>query len=156
MSITPQYYEYSIPPSPAFPPVPRVSPASSISSLHSLYEQDGERLTSTFRYTKSSYYEYDRATHSPIEGYEMSTGTSLLFTDDDLAKAFSDRANITTSPRSSPSGRLVHDCNDPSSPWKRSLRIRYSDMNMRDSNTLALQEASDLLSKDMASYVRPL
>ena len=81
----------------------------------------------------------------------MSRANNQHFTDDDLAKAFQDRATI--SPRSSPGTRLVHDVNDPQSPWKRSIRLRYSDVNMRDSNALALQAASDLLSRDMASYV---
>lgn len=82
-----------------------------------------------------------------------SSGT--LFTDDDLAKAFQDRINV--SPRSSPNrGTMaVHDVSDPSSPWKRSIRVKYSDVNMRDSNSMALQEASDLLARDMASYVLP-
>lgn len=77
---------------------------------------------------------------------------SALFTDDDLAKAFQDRIHV--SPRESP-GRsgLAHEIDDPASPWKRSIRVKYSDVNMRDSNSMALQEASELLARDMASYV---
>jgi len=81
----------------------------------------------------------------------MAKANGQHFSEDDLAKAFGDRATI--SPRGSPGSRLVHDVNDPQSPWKRSIRLRYSDVNMRDSNAIALQEASDLLSRDMASYV---
>ena len=82
-----------------------------------------------------------------------SSGT-LLFTDDDLAKAFQDRIHVSPA-RSSPnrSPMAVHDVSDPNSPWKRSIRVKYSDVNMRDSNSMALQEASDLLARDMASYV---
>lgn len=49
---------------------------------------------------------------------------------------------------------MVHDSTDSQSPWRRSIRLRYSDMNMRDSSSVALQEASELLSQDMSSYVR--
>jgi hypothetical protein len=159
MSSTPTFefdhlIDYSIPPSPTFPPVPRVSLASSISSLHSLYEQDGQRTPS------SEYHQYTTTTTTTTAGYyseqfymshnNKSTGT--LFTDDDLAKAFQDR--VTVSPRSSPNRSVMaHDVSDPSSPWKRSIRVRYSDVNMRDRNSMALQEASDLLARDMASYV---
>ena len=84
--------------------------------------------------------------------YARSKDKEPLFTDDDLAKAFEDRSD--GSPQSvSANGRLLHDINDPSSPWKRSIRLRYSDVNMRDSNAIALQQASDLLSKDMSSFV---
>lgn len=156
MSSTPTFdldhiIDYSIPPSPTFPPVPRVSLASSISSLHSLYEQDGQRTppATTYQYT-TSHYQYS---HQQL--YMTGNTTSTLFTDDDLAKAFQDRIHV--SPRSSPNrGTLAHDVSDPSSPWKRSIRVRYSDVNMRDSNSMALQEASDLLARDMASYVLPL
>jgi hypothetical protein len=82
----------------------------------------------------------------------MTKRSSIGFTEDELAKAFQDRADITAG--SSPGTRLAHDVSDPSSPWKRSIRLRYSDVNMRDSNSLALQEASQLLSTDMSSYVR--
>jgi hypothetical protein len=79
------------------------------------------------------------------------------FTDDELARAFQDRVQEKSyvSAGSSPNGRLAHDVSDPQSPWKRSIRLRYSDVNMRDTNTntLALQEASELLSRDMSSYV---
>jgi len=152
MTSAPQYFEYSVPPSPAFPPVPRVSPASSVSSLHSLYESDGRYLHPHFKYTETPFYEYIVSSRSRDEEYlDMSKANGQQFTDDDLAKAFRDRATI--SPRGSPGSRLVHDIHDPQSPWKRSIRLRYSDVNMRDSNALALQEASDLLSRDMASYV---
>ena len=140
MSSTPQYFDYSIPPSPIIPPVPRVSPASSVSSLSSLYELDGQRLqSSTYQYTDS---------HKQF--FSMSSQTPH-FTDDDLEKAFEDRIDI--SPHSSPTTRLLHDVDDPTSPWKRSIRFKYSDVNMRDNNKLALKEASDLLSQDMSSYV---
>jgi len=77
---------------------------------------------------------------------------SALFTDDDLAKAFQDLIHV--SPRDSPQrSSLAHEVDDPASPWKRSIRVKYSDVNMRDSNSMALQEASDLLARDMASYV---
>ena len=152
MSSTPTFefdtiIDYSIPPSPTFPPVPRVSLASSISSLHSLYEQDGQRTPpSTYQYTGALRYYSDQFYMS----HNKSTGT--LFTDDDLAKAFQDRMNVST--RSSPARSVMaHDVSDPSSPWKRSIRVKYSDVNMRDSNSMALQEASDLLARDMASYV---
>lgn len=84
--------------------------------------------------------------------YARSRGKEPLFTDDDLAKAFKDRPDV--SPQSaSANGRLLHDIADPSSPWKRSIRLRYSDVNMRDSNAISLQQASDLLSQDMSSFV---
>jgi hypothetical protein len=153
MSYTPQHLEYSIPPSPIIPPVPRVSPASSVSSLSSLYELDGKRLQSPFEYPEITLYQRGSAGPSPHQRYAgMSNTGRLLFTDEDLAKAFSDR-NMVESPRSLPNGRLAHDISDPSSPWKRSIRLRYSDVNMRDSNGMSLQEASDLLNRDMASYV---
>jgi hypothetical protein len=139
MTSTPQYLDYSIPPSPIIPPVPVVSPASSISSLNSLYQLDEQRLQPTYQYTDSKSY------------FNMS---NKGFTQDDLSKAFEDRLDI--SPRSSPGTRLLHDISDPQSPWKQSIRLRYSDVNMRDSNKLALQEASDLLSQDMSSYVSTL
>src|ERR1700724_2587943 len=151
MTSTPLYFEYSVPPSPLFPPVPRVSPVSSISSLHSLYETDGQYLHPhpSFKFNDAPFYEYIVSSRSRDEEYlDMSRSNNQHFTDDDLAKAFQDRATI--SPRSSPGTRLVHDVNDPQSPWKRSIRLRYSDVNMRDSNALALQAASDLLSRDMA------
>src|ERR1700721_2291829 len=113
MSSTPQYFDYSIPPSPAFPPVPRVSPASSISSLNSLYEQDGERLqASSYQYSKSSIYEYADSARSAEQAYfSMSKANNgPLFTEDDLAKAFQDRTNVSS--RSSPN-RLAHDISDP-------------------------------------------
>jgi hypothetical protein len=154
MTNTPQYFDYSVPPSPAFPPVPRVSPASSISSLHSLYQSDGQYLhpNPKFKLTETPFYEFIVSSRSRDEEYlDMAKANGQHFSEDDLAKAFGDRATI--SPRGSPGSRLVHDVNDPQSPWKRSIRLRYSDVNMRDSNTIALQEASDLLSRDMASYV---
>jgi hypothetical protein len=153
MTSTPQHLDYSIPPSPVFPPVPRVSPASSASSLHSLYDLDGQRLQASFQYSDTSFHEYDGRTLSPHERVlTMSKSTGFMFTDDDLAKAFNDRS--TGDSNLSPNrGSLAHDASNHSSPWKRSIRVRYSDLNMRDSNTLALQEASDLLSRDMASYV---
>jgi len=148
MTSTPQYFDYSIPPSPIFPPVPRVSPASSISSLNSLYESDGERLPPSFQYTQ-----YEESLQNSEQAfYSMSKPNNPHFTDDDLAKAFRDRAEMSS--RSVGTGRLAHDVSDPQSPWKRSIRLRYSDVNMRDSNAVALQEASDLVSQDMSSYVR--
>jgi hypothetical protein len=149
MTSTPQRFDYSIPPSPLFPPVPRVSPASSTSSLNSLYELDGQRLQT------SLYDSYDDSSRERQLYYTMSK--EIRFTDEELARAFQDRIHDQSyvSAGSSPSGRLAHDVSDPQSPWKRSIRLKYSDVNMRDtnSNTLALQEASELLSRDMASYV---
>jgi hypothetical protein len=152
MTCTPQYSDYSIPPSPIIPPVPCVSRASSSSSLNSLYELDGEKATQgSFRYT---HYDYPNENpRTPPQTYlPMSkTHSQLLFTDDDLEKAFQDRHVM--SPPSQSGNRLAHDVSDPHSPWKRSIRLRYSDVNMRDSNSIALQEASNLLSQDMSSYV---
>ena len=151
MSSTPQYLDYSIPPSPLFPPVPCVSRASSASSLNSLYELDGGRLEPSFQHA-----EYRFTADSPrTPDEEMSNQTGQHFTEEDFAKAFQElKESSTPSSRSSPGQRLIHDVNDPQSPWKRSIRLRYSDVNMRESNnSLALQEASDLLSRDMSSYV---
>lgn len=117
-----------------------------------MYESDDQYLHPHIKYNETPFYEFIVSSRSLDEEYlDMSKAHGQQFTDDDLAKAFRDRATI--SPRSSPGTRLVHDVNDPQSPWKRSIRLRYSDVNMRDSNALALQEASDLLSRDMASYV---
>jgi len=157
MTSTPQYFDYSIPPSPVFPPVPRVSPVSSTSSLRSLYELDGQRLWASFQYPETSFHEYDGRTESPHEtSLNMSKNSGGHFTADDLAKAFKGRSP-SESPRSPSPTRpgLAHDVSDTSSPWKRSIRLRYSDINMRDSNASALQEASNLLARDMASYVLP-
>jgi hypothetical protein len=146
MTSTPQCLDYSIPPSPLFPPVPCVSRAS-VSSLNSLYESDGERSSP---YTK--YEINDDVPRTPEQTYySMSKYSGQYFTEDDLAKAFQDRTDL--SPPSSNANRLVHDASDPQSPWKRSIRLRYSDVNMRDSNARALQEASDLVSQDMSNYV---
>lgn len=141
MTSTPQYLDYSIPSSPIFPPVPCVSRASSSSSLNSLYLSDGQS------YTQESNNDYIPRTPEQT----MTKPSSQTFTEDDLVKAFQDRSEV--SPRSCGGNRLVHDSSDSQSPWKRSIRLRYSDMNMRDSNTMALQEASELLSQDMSSYV---
>lgn len=147
MCSTPQYLDYSIPPSPLFPPVPCVSRASSESSLNSLYDLDGRRLEHSVQYAQYKY-----TTDSPDE--EMSNPPKQQFTEEELEKAFQDlKEPSTPSSRSSPGQRLIHDVNDPQSPWKRSIRLRYSEVNMRESNSLALQEASDLLSRDMSSYV---
>ena len=145
MTSTPQYVDYSIPSSPIFPPVPCVSRASSSSSLNSLYLSD--------RNSYSQEQNNDDVPRTPEQTYYTMSKPSgqQHFTEDDLAKAFQDRTDV--SPRSSQNPRLVHDSSDPQSPWKRSIRLRYSDVNMRDSNAMALQEASDLLSKDMSSYV---
>ena len=148
MTSTPQYGDYSIPSSPIFPPVPCVSRASSISSLNSLYDSDGERP----QYSQDE--NNDDIPRTPEQTYySMSKPSNQHFTEDDLIKAFQDRNDLS---RSCQGTRLVHDSSDPQSPWKRSIRLRYSDVNMRDSNTMALQEASDLLSQDMSSYVRPI
>jgi len=155
MTSTPQHFDYSIPPSPVFPPVPRVSPASSVSSLHSLYELDGQRLQASFQYLETTFHEYDSRTESPHDRViNMSNESGAMFSEDDLAKAFKNSSPTTGSLHSSPTrGGLAHDASDPSSPWKRSIRVRYSDVNMRDTNATALREASDLLSRDMSSYV---
>jgi len=147
MTSTPQYVDYSIPPSPNFPPVPCVSRASSASSLNSLYNSDGERLP-------PSSYDYENNNDEVAEQtyYSMSKSASQVFTEDDLVKAFNER-NESSSTRSTNGTRLVHDVSDPQSPWKRSIRLRYSDVNMRDSNAMALQEASNMLSQDMSNYV---
>jgi hypothetical protein len=147
-------FECSVPPSPIIPPVPRVSPASSISSLNSLYDLDERRQHSSLQYPFDG---FDlKPLHKPYG--DMSDANDLLFTDEDLAEAFQDHIEgmDSSSPRASPNSRgqrLAHDISDPSSPWKRSIRVRYSDMNMRQSNVLSLREASDLLSRDMSSYV---
>jgi len=152
MCSTPQYLDYSIPPSPLFPPVPCVSRASSESSLNSLYDLDGRRLEHSLQYAQYNY--TTDSPRSPDE--EMSNPPRQQFTEEELEKAFQDlKEPSTPSSRSSPGQRLIHDVNDPQSPWKRSIRLRYSEVNMRESNTLALQEASDLLSRDMSSYVCP-
>lgn len=145
MTSTPQYLDYSIPSSPIFPPVPCVSRASSSSSLNSLYLSNGD--------TYAQEANNDDVPRTPEQKHDsMSKSSGHHFTEDDLAKAFQDRTDI--SPRGSSHGtRLVHDSSDPQSPWKRSIKLRYSDVNMRDSNAISLQEASDLLSKDMSSYV---
>jgi hypothetical protein len=147
MTATPTHYDYSIPPSPILPPVPCVSRASSSSSLSSLYDLHSSRLPS-FQY---GYSDDEGSPRTPEETFFSMSKSSLGFTEDELVKAFQDRADVLTA--SSPGGRLAHDVSDPQSPWKRSIRLRYSDVNMRDSNTLALHEASQLLSKDMSSYV---
>ena len=152
MTCTPQHFDYSIPPSPIIPPVPCVSRASSSSSLNSLYELDGEKvMQGSFRY---SHYEYPNENpRTPPQTYLSMAKTSgqPLFTVDDIEKAFQDRHDML--PPSHSGNRLAHDVSDPQSPWKRSIRLRYSDVNMRDSSTVALQEASNLLSQDMSSYV---
>jgi hypothetical protein len=145
MTSTPQYGDYSIPSSPIFPPVPCVSRASSISTLNSLYDSDGERLQ--YRQDANN----DDIPRTPEQTYSsMSKPSNTHFTEDDLIKAFQDRNDLS---RSCQGSRLVHDSSDPQSPWRRSIRLRYSDVNMRDSNSMALQEASDLLSQDISSYV---
>jgi hypothetical protein len=153
MSSTPQYFDYSIPPSPIFPPVPCVSRASSQSSLNSLYELDGGRLEPPFQYAQ---YKYTTSENPQTPDEAMGNGVKYHFTEDDLAKAFQE-LNEPSAPssRSSPGQRLLHDVNDPQSPWKRSIRVRYSEVNMRESNNMALQEASELLSQDMSCYVCP-
>lgn len=145
MTSTPQYSDYSIPSSPIFPPVPCVSRASSLSSLNSLYDSDGDRL----QYSQND--NTDEIPRTPEQTYySMSKSSGQYFTEDELAKAFQDRNDMCR-----PSGsRLVHDASAPQSPWKRSIKLRYSDLNMRDSGTVALKEASDLLSQDISSYVR--
>jgi len=150
MTSTPQYFDYSIPPSPILPPVPCVSRASSTSSLNSLYQLDGAKLIALPEYATFDYEEGSPRTPEQTY-YSMSSSAYHAFTEDDLAKAFQERTDVSLS--SSPGNRLAHDMSDPQSPWKRSIRLRYSDLNMRDSNALALQEASDLLSKDMSTYV---
>lgn len=143
MAYTPQYAsDFSTPPSPLFPPVPNVSRAS-IESLNLLYESDAARSsdndTTPPRTPQKTY-------------YGMST-RPLLFSEEDLFKAFADRT-LSSSPRSK-GERLAHDSSDPTSPWKRSIRLKYSEVNMREANSDKLREASDLLAKDMSSYVFP-
>lgn len=146
MTSTPQYADYSIPSSPIFPPVPCVSRASSISTLNSLYDSDGERL----QYCQDA--NNDDIPRTPEQTYcSMPKPSNQHFTEDDLIKAFQDRIEFS---RSCQGTRMVHDSTDSQSPWRRSIRLRYSDMNMRDSSSVALQEASELLSQDMSSYVR--
>jgi len=155
MSSTPRGFEYSVPPSPIIPPVPRVSPASSISSLNSLYELYEPSLNSSL---SSPFDDLDDIKpFAELKPYgDMTNADGFLFTDEDLEKAFQSRESpspLPVSPNAGRGARLAHDVSDPSSPWKRSIRVRYSDMNMRGSNYLSLREASDLLSRDMSSYV---
>jgi len=149
MSYTPQYAsDYSIPPSPLFPPVPCVSRAS-IESLNSLYESDAAR---------SSDNESPPRTPTSSQNYYAVSKSRQLFSEEDLFKAFEDRNDPSAtlsnmSPRSNGGTKLAHDASDPQSPWKRSIRLRYSDVNMREANSAELHDASVLLSKDMSSYV---
>jgi hypothetical protein len=154
MASAPQYFDYSIPPSPTFPPVPGVTPASSSSSLHSLYELDGQRLQASFQYLEASFGRYESHAESPRERVlSISSETGAMFTDDELSKAFKTSSHSESLHGSPNRTVLTHEASEPSSPWKRSIRVRYSELNMRDSNTSALREAADLLSRDMASYV---
>jgi len=152
MAYTPQYAsDYSIPPSPLFPPVPCVSRAS-VESLNSLYESDAAR---------SSDNESGPRTPTSAQGYYAMSKSHELFSEEDLFKAFEDRSYLSStssnmSPRSPGGTKLAHDASDPQSPWKRSIRLKYSEVNMREANSAELREASVLLSKDMSSYVPDL
>jgi hypothetical protein len=143
MAYTPQYAsDFSTPPSPLFPPVPNVSRAS-IESLNSLYESDAARSSDN-----------DTPPRTPQKTYYGMSTRQQVFSEEELFKAFADRT-LSSSPRSK-GERLAHDSSDPTSPWKRSIRLKYSEVNMREANSDKLREASDLLAKDMSSYVSPL